>query len=139
MIAKIENRVAYSVVKNNKTPNGPISVGDVKFSIINKAASPIMLQITINRLCFITSLYHNWLVPPSIYVKFCMEEGGGYPALINITIDRNPDPPISSFDRFTLSEALSLLVFFFRSCLCCEKVLTKDLLMRSTLKHLAEL
>ena len=25
-----------------------------------------------------------------------MEEGGGYPALINITIDRNPDPPISS-------------------------------------------
>jgi hypothetical protein len=75
--------VAYNVVKNNKTPNGPISVGDVKFSIINKAASPIMLQITINRLCFIASLYHNWLVPPSVSRPLIRiwEEGGGYPAL----------------------------------------------------------
>ena len=70
MTVKMQNRVQYNVVKNNKTPNGPISVGDVKFSIMNNAASPIMLQVTINRLCFITSLYHNWLVPPSMCESF---------------------------------------------------------------------
>ncbi len=34
----------YNVVKNNKTPKGPISVGDVRLSIRIKAASPIMLM-----------------------------------------------------------------------------------------------
>ena len=56
MSENIEKSVTYNVVKNNKTPNGPISVGDVKFSITIIAASPIMLLKTINWLGFITSL-----------------------------------------------------------------------------------
>ena len=39
----VPKRAKYNVVKNNKTPKGPMSVGDVRFSIIIKAASPIML------------------------------------------------------------------------------------------------
>ena len=46
--------VKYSVVKNNKTPNGPISVGEVKLSKIIKAASPATLNSIPIRLCFIT-------------------------------------------------------------------------------------
>ncbi len=57
----------YNVVKNNKTPNGPISVGEVRLTIKSKAASPIMVIEVIIRLCFITSLYHDWLNPPSIF------------------------------------------------------------------------
>ncbi len=41
----IPSDTTYIVVKNNKTPNGPISVGDVNASIKIKAASPIMLKI----------------------------------------------------------------------------------------------
>jgi len=44
----------YNVVKNNKTPKGPISVGEVKNSKAIKAASPTMLILDITRLCFIT-------------------------------------------------------------------------------------
>ena len=44
----------YIVVKNNKTPNGPIAVGDVTNSISIKAASPMILALYIMRLCFIT-------------------------------------------------------------------------------------
>ena len=54
----------YTVVKNNKTPNGPISVGDVNISIIVKTASPIMLKIAIMRLCFITSIISQLVVAP---------------------------------------------------------------------------
>ncbi len=48
----------YNVVKNNKTPKGPISVGVVSVNIKIKAASPIMLTVMTTRLCFMTSLYH---------------------------------------------------------------------------------
>ena len=102
------NKVIYNVVKNNKTPNGPIVVGEVRFSIKIKTASPIMLIEIIMRLCFMILLYHKCCLPPSIF----MEGGGGYPALKILTIDLSPDPPFP-FDRFTLGEALSLLVFPF--------------------------
>ena len=39
----IPKTTTYIVVKNNKTPNGPMSVGDVKISIMIKTASPMML------------------------------------------------------------------------------------------------
>ena len=67
----------YTVVKNNKTPNGPISVGDVNSSIIIKAASPIMLTKGIIRLCFIAVLYHKAGRPPSIIKEgICGGSGG---------------------------------------------------------------
>ena len=38
-------KTMYNVVKNNKTPSGPISVGEVMLSMRIKAASPTMLTI----------------------------------------------------------------------------------------------
>ncbi len=109
------NVTMYNVVKNNKTPSGPMSVGDVNSSISNKAASPAMLTIDIIWLCFIAVLYHKTGKPPSnIYV---WEEWRGYPALIITTISRNPCSTFP-FDRFTLGEALSLSSVSFRSVLC---------------------
>ncbi len=35
----------YNVVKNNKTPKGPMSVGDVSVSISIKTASPMLLTM----------------------------------------------------------------------------------------------
>ena len=46
----------YNVVKNNKTPKGPISVGDDMLSIRIKAASPIILIEEMSRLFLISSL-----------------------------------------------------------------------------------
>ena len=39
------NDTIYNVVKNNKTPTGPIDVGETKFKMSIKAASPIMLTV----------------------------------------------------------------------------------------------
>ena len=98
-----------TVVKNNKTPNGPISVGDVKTSISIKAASPTMLITDIIRLCFISRLYHSSGQPPSI----CSPGGaGGYPAFKSQLLAATPDP-LFPIDRFTLGEALSLPSFSF--------------------------
>ena len=63
-MVKMPNIEMYNVVKNNKTPSGPISIGDVN-SIINiKTASAIILVYNIIRLCFITLLYHECLSLP---------------------------------------------------------------------------
>lgn len=67
-----------------------------------------------------------------------MEEAGGYPVPKQLNIDRNLDPASFFFDRFTFSEALILISVSLSFCfMFLFDVLTKDLLMRSTL--LAEL
>ena len=40
-----QKNTTYSVVKKTKTPNGPISVGDVVVNMIVKTASPIIPTI----------------------------------------------------------------------------------------------
>ena len=57
----------YNVVKNNKTPSGPMSVGDVKQSMRIKAASPTMLMQQIMRLCFITFIIPQLVGAPKFW------------------------------------------------------------------------
>ena len=64
---------------------------------------------------------------------YTRERAGGYPVLKIFTIDQSPDP-LSLLTASLISEALSLLAFFFHSGLWIPKVLMKDLLTRSTLK-----
>lgn len=98
-------KVRYSVVKNNKTPNGPISVGDVKVSIRIRTASPMMLMDDIIRLCFIFVLYHippqeaklsnNFMSPPDGGSVFLLGEVEGLSGATFFTIGHNPDSTLS--------------------------------------------
>ena len=90
----------YNVVKNNKTPNGPISIGEVKSRISIKAASPRILTYNIVRLYFITLLYHNWFTPPRFFIPR-LGEGVGLSGAKNHNYWPQPLPTSLFFDRFT--------------------------------------
>ncbi len=74
-------KTTYSVVKNNKTPNGPISVGDEMFSIRIRRMRPRTLMPMIIRLELVPELsidFINLIIaryPPSFWSFICCFRG----------------------------------------------------------------